>query len=367
MMNENILQNDNVETKEKIDKYPNFSLSYNFWLNRYLQYKVDTLGSIPSVKARKVKSCIAKSGIKSKKEELLPILKEYPALKTYFYPLWYFYQYIIEYKPKSLLQIGSKALEVYISEHMDIFSPSTKKNHLIVLLEFFKYIKEHGYTDIDREYFNFSYKKLSKFIEGKKEVIEAITNGELERFIEYVRTYKKKKALKEGKFTESRNKLMVLMLLFGGFRSEELINIKTSDIEEHNELYRIKVRGKGNKERIVYIPVNLIYEEMESYLEKKSLLFCKTEYLFVTKNCKKMHYQGVYKVVKRMIEKSGIKTKKFGGHILRHSYAVYLLKQGFSINEVKKLLGHTSIVTTQKYLEVSDSDIENKFKKGDKK
>jgi integrase/recombinase XerD len=107
-----------------------------------------------------------------------------------------------------------------------------------------------------------------------------------------------------------------------------------------NETARIRIKGKGNKERIINISKELVEELMNSgFFEKKPSV------------------RSIQRAVKRYARKAGIK-KKVTPHIFRHSFAVALIERGVPLNKIQALLGHANISTTSIYLKIASEGIE---------
>jgi len=142
-----------------------------------------------------------------------------------------------------------------------------------------------------------------------------------------------------------RNKLILTLLYSTGLRVSELIKlqIKTIDFEERT----IRVRGKGEKDRIVIFD-NATLDLIEEYLEKRGV---QNEYLFVNQKNNTLTSRYIQYMIKEYAEKAGIK-RRVTPHILRHSFATHLLKNGVDIRAIQQLLGHSNLSTTQIYTSV---------------
>jgi integrase/recombinase XerC len=109
----------------------------------------------------------------------------------------------------------------------------------------------------------------------------------------------------------------------------------------------IKIKGKGNKERIVPIS-SVLAEILYKFIEIRKPLPESEIYFFVRENGKKLSEKFVYSVVNSYLSMVTFKKKK-SPHILRHSFATHVLNNGAEISKVKKLLGHSSLASTQVY------------------
>lgn len=147
------------------------------------------------------------------------------------------------------------------------------------------------------------------------------------------------------KLVNLRNKVILALLYSSGLRVSELVTLETDNIDLHERTMRI--RGKGGKDRIV-----LFDDEtkvlIEDYIDKKSV---NDEYLFVNRSGNHLTPRYIQMMIKCHAEKAGIK-KKVTPHILRHSFATHLLRNGVDIRAIQQLLGHSNLSTTQIYTSV---------------
>ena len=164
-------------------------------------------------------------------------------------------------------------------------------------------------------------------------------------------------------YIEVRNKLILMMLFDTGIRINELIEMKQEQIQDS---YFI-IYGKGRKERVV--PKNaLVSKTLIKYLAAKQKYFqCRksADYLFLSKNGKKMNNQAVHKFMKDCAKEVGVRsTVRVSPHTCRHTFAQQQLRNGLDLYSLSRLLGHESVAITQRYLEsIQDSQIISNAKK----
>ena len=140
-------------------------------------------------------------------------------------------------------------------------------------------------------------------------------------------------------------KAIIETLYQTGMRKAELCNLFFENVDfSSNE---IKIKGKGNKERIVPIS-SVLAEILYKFIEIRKPLPESEIYFFVRENGKKLSEKFVYSVVNSYLSMVTFKKKK-SPHILRHSFATHVLNKGAEISKVKKLLGHSSLASTQVY------------------
>mgnify|MGYP005632099489 CR=1 FL=1 len=146
-----------------------------------------------------------------------------------------------------------------------------------------------------------------------------------------------------------RDKIIVRALYSTGVRVSELCNLKWDDINLDSG--EVRVRGKGNKERIVLMDaetLNLLKEYKEKHPSKEKVF--------------PISPRTVQRIVKKVAEKAGIR-KKCTPHALRHSLATHLLEKGVDIRIIQELLGHSSLSTTQIYTHVSRTLLKQEYSK----
>jgi integrase/recombinase XerD len=141
---------------------------------------------------------------------------------------------------------------------------------------------------------------------------------------------------------------MIIELLYGcGLRLSELINLKRSDIEF--EAGFVRVLGKGSKQRLVPIGQYAV-ESVEGYLAvtEAQATVTRPDNLLVNPQGKPFSRVGVWKIVKKLVERAGI-ASSVTPHTFRHSFATHLIEGGADLRVVQEMLGHADISTTEIY------------------
>ncbi|AYY84595.1 integrase [Chryseobacterium indologenes] len=152
-------------------------------------------------------------------------------------------------------------------------------------------------------------------------------------------------------------KCIVEVLYQTGMRKAELCGLIFENIDlNENEL---KVIGKGNKERVIPVSKELS-ELLRSYLEIRKPQTEYISYFFVNKKGKKLNEKFVYVVVNKYLSLITTKEKR-SPHILRHSFATHVLDNGAEISKVKKILGHSSLASTQVYTNANIEQLKKVF------
>ena len=149
-------------------------------------------------------------------------------------------------------------------------------------------------------------------------------------------------------FTRERNALIMLLFYACGLRLAELVGIDREDFAE--DYTSLRVRGKGDKERIVPI-LEFVREKILHYIgliERQNICISPEKALFLTHKGKRISRTEVYLTVRDELDKAGVQGKK-SPHVLRHTFATHLLNSGADMREIQELLGHASLQATQVY------------------
>jgi integrase/recombinase XerC len=146
-----------------------------------------------------------------------------------------------------------------------------------------------------------------------------------------------------------RDRAMLEVVYSTGIRVSELVGLDWADIDERLDV--VRVRGKGDKERIVPIGKKALgtlraYRERIPYLCPKNVRDERA--VFLNRRGTRLTTRSVARLMERYIRTSGIATKATP-HALRHSFATHLLSAGADLRSIQELLGHASLSTTQKY------------------
>jgi len=152
-------------------------------------------------------------------------------------------------------------------------------------------------------------------------------------------------------------KCIIEVLYQTGMRKAELCGLMFEDVNlSGNEL---KVIGKGNKERFIPLSRDLS-DLLRSYLEIRKPDSQHQSYFFVNQKGKKLNEKFVYVVVNKYLSLVTTKEKR-SPHILRHSFATHVLDNGAEISKVKKILGHSSLASTQVYTNANIEQLKKVF------
>ena len=156
---------------------------------------------------------------------------------------------------------------------------------------------------------------------------------------------------------DALSQLIIETLYQTGMRKVELCNLLEEDA--NLETCELRITGKGNKVRLIPISPDLA-GKMQKYRESKKPLIPNGIYFFVNHKGKKLGEKFVYSTVNRYLGMVTAKKKK-SPHILRHSFATHILDNGAEISKVKKLLGHSTLASTQVYTQANIEQLKKVF------
>ena len=149
-----------------------------------------------------------------------------------------------------------------------------------------------------------------------------------------------------------RDKLMVRLLGDAGLRVGELLGLRCDDLIERERNHYVRVRGKGDRERLVPIPK--LWRRLRRYIDRGRPTELISDRIFVslrrdrrTGEYEPLTKSGVEQMVRTVAVMAGIR-RRVHPHLLRHSYATWMLKKGMNPIMLAQVLGHTSLTMIQR-------------------
>lgn len=256
---------------------------------------------------------------------------------SYISDLYYFYLFV----KKDLRKVNDKDIRSYLEElNKQNEKPTSIRRKISTLKSFYKYLYKNNYIDkkdypLNKTVYPKVEKRLPKFI---------YYNDLLEILDESTRD-------KDG----IRDRLIIEMLYATGVRVSELVNIKYNDIDFNNR--RIRVCGKGNKERIVYYgeyAEDVLKEYMNTHIKNDN------GYVFINSKGGQLTTRGVRYIIDNIMNRLSVKVH-VTPHVLRHTFATDMLNNGCDIKVVQELLGHASLQTTEVYTHVTNERLKEVY------
>ena len=255
-----------------------------------------------------------------------------------------FLEFLNENNIKNYNNIEYSDIRIFINYlYENKYNNKTISRHISSLRSFFKYLKNNNII--------------------KNNPMLLISNPKLEKklpkYLNYNDIEKLLKAYDINNCLGVRNALILEMLYSTGIRVGEIVNIELSNITISDKA--MKIKGKGNKERIVYFGSRCL-ELLQLYLKNSYNEINKNnlEYLFLSKTGKQISDREIRKIVDDAAIIVGI-NMKISPHVLRHTFATHMLTEGADLRSVQELLGHENLSTTQVYTHLTNEKIRNVY------
>lgn len=152
---------------------------------------------------------------------------------------------------------------------------------------------------------------------------------------------------------EKRDYAILMLFLNCGIRRSELVGLNLSDVYED----RIRVVGKGNKERFVYFG-SACRKAIDAYLPIRSKqVLTDNKALFGSRDSNRISVTAVHRLVKKALMQAGLDSTQFSAHKLRHTAATMMLSGGVDVKTVQEVLGHENLNTTQIYTHIENTEL----------
>lgn len=150
-----------------------------------------------------------------------------------------------------------------------------------------------------------------------------------------------------------RDYAILMLFLNCGIRRAELVGLNLTDVYED----RIRVVGKGNKERIVYMGA-ACKAAIDAYLpERNKMVLTDNRALFGSRDKNRISVTAVHRLVKKHLLAAGLDASQFSAHKLRHTAATLMLSHGVDVKTVQEVLGHENLNTTQIYTHIESTEL----------
>lgn len=267
-------------------------------------------------------------------------------IKAYKIDLDQFYRYVSTQKKL----MDKNGITSYITHISTSYKPKTIKRKIASLKAFFSYLEYEGIIEqspfrrIKTQYkdpfilpltiplasvtaiFKYAYLQLN---------IAECSNSSLKQYLSLVRN------------------IAVLELLFAtGIRVSELCSLKDKDVNLTEDY--IKVYGKGSKERVIQIGNKNVKSILQKYVQHRNEIWHSIDSFFVNRSGSRLSEQSVRFMINRYAKEANV-SLHITPHMFRHTFATLLLEENVDIRYIQRLLGHSSIVTTQIYTHVTSN------------
>lgn len=215
-------------------------------------------------------------------------------------------------------------------------SPSARARKLSAIKSFYKYLTIRTKQLQDNPVADLEYPKLRKSLpkyltlEQSAALLQAVSGP-----------------------NEKRDYAILMLFLNCGIRRSELVGLNLTDVYDD----RIRVVGKGNKERFVYFGA-ACRKAIDAYLvERNEKVLSDDRALFGSRDNNRISVSAVHRLVKKALLQAGLDSTQFSAHKLRHTAATMMLSGGVDVKTVQEVLGHENLNTTQIYTHIENTEL----------
>lgn len=234
-------------------------------------------------------------------------------------------------------------IESYITNLHKEYRQKTVKRKIASLKAFYNYLEEEEYIPEN---------PLRKIKVKFKETVtlpRIIPREEIEQLLNYMYSYGQDNCRGEDKFW-LRDLAVVEVFFAIDARVYEISNIHADCVDLNSGL--IRIMGKGGKERCVQVGNASVLSLLKRYYQANEPEIKKSGYFFVNRRGNRFSEQSIRNMMKKYSKLAGIE-RNITPHMFRHSFATYLIEEGVDVSYVQRILGHSSIKTTQIYIHVA--------------
>ena len=233
-------------------------------------------------------------------------------------------------------------IERYIKNLHKNFRQKTVKRKIASVKAFYNFLEDEELIQEN------PFRKIKVKFKETSELPKIIPREEIEQLLHSMYTDLKIRKKKEKSIL--RDIAVVETLFATGARVSEISNIKKENINLNTGV--IRIMGKGGKERYILIGERSVLELLKRYYEQNYENIKQSGYFFVNRDGERFSEQSIRLMIKRYAKNAGIE-RNITPHMFRHSFATYLIEEGVDISCVQRILGHSSIKTTQIYIHVA--------------
>ena len=214
--------------------------------------------------------------------------------------------------------------------------PAARARKLSALKSFYKYLTVRTKQLSENPVADLEYPKLRKSLPR------------------YLTLEQSAKLLKAASGPNQKRDFAILMVFLNcGIRRSELVGLNLSDVYED----RLRVIGKGNKERFVYFG-SACKKAIDAYLpERHKQVLSDNKALFGSRDNNRISVSAVHRLVKKYLLMAGLDAENFSAHKLRHTAATMMLSGGVDVKTVQEVLGHENLNTTQIYTHIENTEL----------
>ena len=263
-------------------------------------------------------------------------------LKAYSSDITNFLNYI---NKETIEQIDILNYINYLFDEKKLKDQSIKRK-IISLKIYFNFLEDNSIIKIN------PFTKLKFKFKQEKKLPKTLQKNEVKKLLETVYNELNSSKTTYKKFETIRNISLLEILISTGIRIQEASLITLNDISLQEKT--IIIHGKGRKERQLFILNKYVLSSLKNWLTIRKTSSPKCNNIFINKYGNPLSIHSIENIFRKYKTLSNINIKATP-HYLRHTFATNLLTNGADLRSVQEILGHSSISTTQIYLEISSN------------
>ena len=263
-------------------------------------------------------------------------------LKAYSSDITNFFNYI---NKDTIEQIDILNYINYLFDEKKLKDRSIKRK-IISLKIYFNFLEDNSIIK------NNPFTKLKFKFKQEKKLPKTLQKNEVKKLLETVYDELNSSITPYKKFETIRNISLLEILISTGIRIQEASSITLNDISLQEKT--IIIHGKGRKERQLFILNKYVLSSLKNWLTIRKTSSPKCNNIFINKYGSPLSIHSIENIFRKYKTLSNINIKATP-HYLRHTFATNLLTNGADLRSVQEILGHSSISTTQIYLEISSN------------
>lgn len=264
-------------------------------------------------------------------------------IKAYEYKLKLFNEYISQESINSVENITADNIRCFLFEQSKRLGKVSVKHYYSTLRIFFNFLVAENVL---------AYSPMRSVSTPKipKRQLRTFTNNETKLLLNH---------FDKNSFIGFRNYVIMNTLFASGMRITELCNLHCTDI--FFEVSLINIIGKGDKQR--HVPISPVLKKLllayfkrrNEYITENGLQ--QSRYFFITRKATQIHRDNVAWLFIKIKRYYGIEGKRFSAHTFRHTFAKAFILNGGDIFSLQKILGHSKIEDTKKYIELNETEV----------
>lgn len=243
------------------------------------------------------------------------------------------------------LLIAKDVIKSYIAGMHGQYKQKTVKRKIASVKAFYNYLENEEIIEIN------PMRKVKTEFREERILPRTIPASTIEQLLRHMYTIKADKRLTLWEQKILIRDISVVELLFAtGLRISELCNLETERIDLEQGILCIK--GKGAKERYLQVGNQTVLQQLNEYANIWKRELAKSDYFFHNRYGQRYSEQSARRMIQKYVNQAQI-DMHITPHMFRHAFATLLLEEDVDIRYIQKMLGHSSILTTQIYTEVA--------------